>query len=693
MIERRQDGARREQLRQQLQILDHVQGSIITLDVNARVTGWNHGAERLFGYTTAEAIGRHVAFIYADDNISQAEVDAEVAAQFAQSDRRELEVLRRRKNGQVFWASLLLSPMQSENGETIALIAYLTDITERHQADEMSRLNSRIFRQSQEGIMITDADKEIVSVNPAFCRITGYQPDELINKNRDLFRSNRHEADYYKRIRDELLRVGYWQGELWSRRRDGEIFPAWASIGVVRDASNKITNTFFNISDITERKRAEGAMHQLAYYDDLTNLPNRALFRRLLDQALLEAQRLKLHGALLFIDLNRFKPINDTLGHTTGDKVLHEVADRLRNCLRGADVVARLGGDEFVVALFDTTEREHAALVAQKLVAELEVPLVIDDTELALGAAIGIAVYPDDATDADTLLRLADIAMYRAKKSGTDGFCFYSNDMNLRAVGRLSLEAHLRRGIERHELQLHYQPKVSLVDGKIIGAEALVRWQNPERGMVSPGDFIPLAEETGLVVQITHWVLEETCAQASRWQQAGLPPLRIAVNLSARDFSPGLPQRIVGLLERHGLSSDWLELEITEGMLMNNVDQVINMMDQLKALDINLSLDDFGTGYSSLSYLKRFPIHTLKIDRSFVMHIPKDLDDCAIAGAIVSMSKALKHKVIAEGVESIEQLDFLRQLGCDEIQGYLFSAPVNSEKFEAMVREGKSLAL
>ena len=693
MIERRQDDSRREQLRQQLQILDHVQGSIITLDFAGHITGWNHGAERLFGYAATEAIGRHVAFIYADEGISKSEVDADVAAQFANPAQRELEVRRRRKNGEVFWASLLLSLMQGEDGTTIALITYLTDITERHHSDEMSRLNSRIFRQSQEGIMITDADKRIVSVNPAFSRITGYLQDELIAKDRDLFRSNRHEAEHYMMIRDELQRVGYWQGELWSRRRDGEIFPAWVSIGVVRNAAKAVTNTFFIISDITERKRAEGAMHHLAYYDDLTNLPNRALFRRLLDQALLEAQRLKLHGALLFIDLNRFKPINDILGHSTGDKVLHEVADRLRNCLRGADVVARLGGDEFVVALFDTTEREHAAMVAQKLVSALEIPLVIDDTELALGAAIGISVYPDDATDADTLLRLADIAMYRAKKAGTDGFCFYSNDMNLRAVGRLSLEAHLRRGIERRELLLHYQPKVSLASGMIIGAEALVRWQNPERGMVSPGDFIPLAEETGLIVQITHWVLEETCAQASRWQQAGLPPLRIAVNLSARDFSPGLPQRIVSLLERHGLSSEWLELEITEGLLMNKVDQVITVMDELQALDINLSLDDFGTGYSSLSYLKRFPIHTLKIDRSFVINIPDDLDDCAISGAIVSMSKALKHNVIAEGVETVAQLEFLRQLGCDEIQGYLFSAPVNAEKFEAMVREGKRLTV
>jgi predicted signal transduction protein with EAL and GGDEF domain len=355
------------------------------------------------------------------------------------------------------------------------------------------------------------------------------------------------------------------------------------------------------------------------------------------------------------------------------------------------DVVSRLGGDEFVVGLFDVAQRERAATVAQKLLATLDSPIVIDGLDLKVGAAIGISTYPDDGNDTETLLRLADIAMYRAKETGPDAFVFYSQDMNQRAMDRLNLEAHLRRGIERNELVLFYQPKVSIAKGGIIGAEALIRWKHPERGMVPPGEFIPVAEETGLIVQISAWVLNEACRQARCWQDAGLAPMRIAVNLSARDFSTGLPLRIAELLERHGIGAEWLELEITESMLMNNTEKVIAMMDEVAALGVALSLDDFGTGYSSLSYLKRFPIDTLKIDRSFIINIPEDGNDCAIAGAIISMSKQLKHAVIAEGVESEDQLTFLRSLGCDEIQGYLFSAPVVAEKFEIMVREGKRL--
>jgi diguanylate cyclase (GGDEF)-like protein len=459
----------------------------------------------------------------------------------------------------------------------------------------------------------------------------------------------------------------------------------------LRDATGTVTGFMSIQLDITDRKRAEGRIHHLAFFDALTNLPNRSLFNRLVQQSLTEATRSNSCSALLFIDLNRFKPVNDTLGHRVGDLVLQEIANRFRASLRGADVVSRLGGDEFVVAVLDIASRDHASNVAQKLLASLEDPIVIDGNELKLGASIGISIFPEDGHDTETLLRLADIAMYRAKETGGDGFVFFSEDMNRRAVDRLNLETGLRRAIERNELLLHYQPKVSITSGRIVGAEALVRWKHPERGMVPPGEFIPLAEETGLIVQVGTWVLEAACRQARAWQDAGLPVTKIAVNLSARDFSASLPERVQNVLARHGIGAEWLELEITEGMLMHNTDKVISMMDEIAALGISLSLDDFGTGYSSLSYLKRFPINTLKIDRSFVINIPDDGDDCAIAGAIVSMSKQLKHNVIAEGVESAEQLLFLRTLGCDEIQGYLFSPPVPAEKFEAMVREGRSL--
>ena len=680
-------GADLELLRRQAQILDHITESVITMDLVGFITSWNHGAEKLFGYSAEEVIGRNVLFLYADEN----EDDLVFDDAFLTHGGRELEVRRRKKNGEIFWASMQLSLLRDEDNQPTGLLGFLSDITERRSAADTLRLHASIFEHSEEGIMITDAHEKILTVNPAFSEITGYPAAAVIGQTPRILRSGRHDAAFFKALWTTLQETGYWNGEIWDRRENGEIFPKWNSIGSVRNHHGDVSHYFSVFTDITDRKRAEGRIHHLAFFDALTNLPNRSLFNRLVQQSLTEATRSNSCSALLFIDLNRFKPVNDTLGHRVGDLVLQEIANRFRASLRGADVVSRLGGDEFVVAVLDIASRDHASNVAQKLLASLEDPIVIDGNELKLGASIGISIFPEDGHDTETLLRLADIAMYRAKETGGDGFVFFSEDMNRRAVDRLNLETGLRRAIERNELLLHYQPKVSITSGRIVGAEALVRWKHPERGMVPPGEFIPLAEETGLIVQVGTWVLEAACRQARAWQDAGLPVTKIAVNLSARDFSASLPERVKSVLARHGIGAEWLELEITEGMLMHNTDKVISMMDEIAALGISLSLDDFGTGYSSLSYLKRFPINTLKIDRSFVINIPDDGDDCAIAGAIVSMSKQLKHNVIAEGVESAEQLLFLRTLGCDEIQGYLFSPPVPAEKFEAMVREGRSL--
>ena len=677
-----------EDLRQQAQILQHINESVISMDLAGFITGWNSSAERLFGYSEAEVIGRHVLFLYADES----EEDFRFEDAFLNRGGREMAVRRRKKNGEIFWARLQLSLLKDDDGQPNGIIGFLSDITERRDAAEQLRLHARIFEQSDEAILITDAREKIVSVNPAFTRITGYSADEVIGETPRKFRSGRHDAAFFAKMWERLLGTGYWQGEVWDRRKDGEIYPKWLSIGSVRDAKGEITHYFSIFTDITDRKRAEGRIHHLAYFDALTGLPNRVQFNRLADQALMASKRKEGFGAVLFIDLNRFKPINDTLGHVVGDKVLQETANRFRSCLRGADVVCRLGGDEFAVGLFEIASRDHAANVAHKLLAALDDPIVIGGRELKLGAAIGISIFPEDGMDTETLLRQADIAMYRAKQTGPDGLSFFSEDMNQRAVDRLNLEAGLRRAIDRDELLLHYQPKVSIETGAIIGAEALVRWRHPERGLVPPAEFVPVAEESGLIVHVSNWVLEAACRQIRQWMDEGLPAMHIAVNLSARDFSSSLPARVRELLERHKIGAEWLELEITEGMLMHHTAKVVAMMDEITALGVALSLDDFGTGYSSLSYLKRFPIDTLKIDRSFVISIPDDVDDCAIAGAIVSMSKQLKHNVIAEGVESGDQLAFLKSLGCDEIQGYLFSPPVPAETFAAMVREGKRLA-
>jgi diguanylate cyclase (GGDEF)-like protein/PAS domain S-box-containing protein len=674
----------------QVKILDHIHESVITMDLAGYITGWNRSAEQLFGYTADEAIGRHILFLYADPD---AEDDSEgFQDALLENGGRELEVRRRRKSGEVFWASLQLSLLRDEHGEPCSLIGYLSDITARIEAEKDMRLQARIFEHSEESILITDARRRILSVNPAFSQITGYAETAIVGQSPEILQAERYPPDFYAAIWEHVEREGSWHGELWMRRRNGGEFPSWASISLVKNREGQINNYFSIFTDISERKEAEERIHYLAYYDGLTNLPNRSLLYKLVDQALVEARRNRLHGAILFVDLNRFKPINDTLGHAIGDALLQQAADRLRRTVRNEDVVARLGSDEFVVALFDITRREHAAVVAQKLLAALDAPFWIDGHELKLGAAIGISVYPRDGFDTESLLRMADIAMYRAKQGGEDGYAFYSHEMNQRALDRLKIESGLRHGIENDELLLHYQPKVDIASGRIVGAEALVRWHHPERGMVPPGEFVPIAEESGLIVRLSAWVLDAALRQASLWRAAGLPAIKIAVNLSARDFSPNLPERVQALLASHAVPPEWLELEISEGMLTHSSDEVIAMMDAVTALGITLSLDDFGTGYSSLSYLKRFPIDTLKIDRSFVTGIPDHGNDCAIAGAIVSMAQRLGHRVIAEGVETAEQLAFLKSLGCQEFQGYYFSPPVPAEKFAALLREERRLS-
>jgi diguanylate cyclase (GGDEF)-like protein/PAS domain S-box-containing protein len=552
------------QLAHQSQILDQIHESVLTTDRMGYITSWNRGAEQLFGYTAVEAVGRHILFLYADGMADEEESpDA-----FTEHGGRMMEVRRRKKSGEVFWASLSLSPLRDLDDNPVGLIAYLTDITERKQAEER--------------------------------------------------------------------------------------------------------------------------LHHLAYYQELTGLPNRTLFARLVDQGLTSVQRNEGTACVLYLDLNRFKLINGTLGRTVGDELLRQVAQRFRSTLRDEDVVSHLAADEFAVGLFDVRQHFEATTVAQKLQAVLEAPFLIGGHDLRVDASIGISVYPQDGADAETLLRVADIAMQRAKErveNPDHSVAFYRLDMNEGMQQRMQIESGLRHALGHGELLLHYQPKFEIETGRLVGAEALVRWLHPQRGMIPPIDFIPLAETTGLIVQVGEWVLEQACAQAAIWQRSGLPPFRLAVNVSAREFTASLPGRVAETLKRYRIDASWLELEITESTLMHDIDYVIGIMDHISALGVALSLDDFGTGYSSLSYLKRFPIDTLKIDRSFTTGIPADTSDCAIASTIISMGRKLGHRVIAEGVETIEQMEFLRQAGCDEVQGYLYGKPMGAYEFEKALRE------
>ncbi len=573
---------------------------------------------------------------------------------------------------------------------TARLLANRLNSTSKFRAAMQSQLmHTQILDQLHESVITMDLAGFILSWNLGAERLFGYTAGEAVGQN-ILFLYETEDANDIS-VRDIFLEHGGREMEVKRRKKSGEIFWASLSLSTLFDEFEQAVGLIGYLSDITERKRSEERINHLAYYDGLTNLPNRSLFKKLVDSALQQSYRNDDSMSVMFVDLNRFKPINDTLGHCVGDALLKQVAERFRSALRENDVIARLGSDEFAIAILDVKQHFHAGLVAQKILASLESIFSIDDHELRLGASIGISIYPQDGNDADALLQKADIAMVKAKRQidkAGGAYTFYDAEMNRSISGRLYLESGLRRALLKDEFFLLYQPKVDVQSGQVLGAEALIRWAHPQDGIISPNEFIPIAEETNLILQIDAWVLDAACAQAKLWQNEGVAPFRIAVNVSAREFTSALPERVEQALSKHQIAAGWLELEITESMLMQNADDVVAIMTQITNLGVTLALDDFGTGFSSLSYLKRFPIDTLKIDRSFIQGIPDDGDDCAIASAIISMAKQMKHKVIAEGVENKEQFAFLQKMGCDEIQGYLFSVPLDAVKFsEVMLRK------
>lgn len=679
--------AAEQEARHQRQILDQIHDSVITMDPLGYITGWNAGAEKLFGYSAAEIIGKNILLLYAEED---ADSDPFFNA-FLDNGSHEMTVRRRKKSGEIFWASVSLSVSYGDGGKPIGLIGYIVDISSRQEAESRLRLDARIFSCAGEAILVTDASEHIVSANPAFCSITGFSESEVLGTTPSSMRLGTENGNW-DAIRATISREGKWTGELQPMRKDGSNYPAWASISSVHSPGGELTHYCFVFSDISDRKAAEAQIYRLAYYDTLTNLPNRSLLYSLLEQALTEAHRRHGHGAVLFLDLNRFKHINDSFGHAPADTLLAEVGHRLSLALRKEDVVSRLGGDEFVVALFDIMRREDAGVVARKILAALSEPFFVEGHEILLSASIGISVFPEDGRDAESLIRNADVAMYRAKQLGNSSFLYYSREMNLRSFERLKMEGGLRHALERNEFSLNFQPQLDLASRRIIGTEALLRWEMPGHGMVSPAQFIPVAEETGLIIPIGDWVIAAVCRQLREWLDAGLDPVKVAVNLSPRQFSQNLPRSVMRHLREHGVPPELVELEITESMLMHNADSVVAMMQEFASAGIMMSLDDFGTGYSSLSYLKRFPIDTLKIDQSFVRGIPDDTNDTAIAAAIIGMAKALGLRVIAEGVENEAQLAFLKSAGCDEIQGYWFSRPLAAEAYAQLLRKTNASA-
>ncbi|PUA17136.1 EAL domain-containing protein [Glaciimonas sp. PCH181] len=571
----------------------------------------------------------------------------------------------------------------AKHGENAQLMRItLTDIHARKQAEAKLHLIAKVFEQSGEAIMVTDASRTIIMVNQAFSVISGFSEAETLGQNQSMLQSDYQSQDFYHNMWMTINIEGHWQGEMAFRRKDGREYMGWLLISRVLDDNNKLSNYIAIFSDITEHKEAQAHIHRLAHFDPLTGLPNRELLKNRFRHDLSVAQRTQGALTLMFLDLDHFKNVNDSLGHQVGDQLLIAWADRLTETIRGQDTVSRLGGDEFILVLPET-DAAGAAHVVEKLLELSHKPYQIAQYELVVTPSIGIAVYPGDGTDFEALSRSADVAMYRAKQAGRNGYRFFTTEMQANSARVMQLENALRHALERNEFELFYQPQIQLSDQRMVGIEALLRWHHPEFGALLPAEFIPIAEDSGQILQIGEWILRSAIRQCKDWINSGFPPTTIAVNLSAVQFrDPRLPELVMQMLHEAQLPAHYLELELTEGVAMDNPLKVIATMDRLHANGIRIAIDDFGTGYSSLSYLRKFKVYKLKIDQSFVRDIHDSSENRAIIMAIISIAKSLGLQTIGEGVESEEQLDFLKEKGCDEAQGFYLGKPLPAAQFE-----------
>ena len=558
--------------------------------------------------------------------------------------------------------------------------------------EEQLRVAASVFEGTSEAILICAADSRIISVNRAFCKMTGYAEDELVGQTPNLLKSGQHTRGFYQEMWSALQNAGQWHGEIWNRRKSGEIYPERITISALYDETGNVLRYIAIAADITSDKKAENEINSLAFYDPLTDLPNRRLLHDRLRQAISSSARSSKHGALLFIDLDNFKTLNDTLGHDTGDQLLRQVAQRLGNCVRDGDTVARLGGDEFVVMLQDLSgdpliAASQAEVVSEKILALCRQPYQLGGNLHHGTTSIGIALFANHTESIDELMKRADLAMYQAKASGRNNVRFFDPDMQAAIMLRVALEADLREAVKNNEFHLYYQSQVD-DGGRVTGVEALLRWQHPERGLVSPLEFIPLAEDTGLILSVGHWVLESACSQLAVWaSRPDMAHLTVAVNVSARQFHDReFIRQVLDVLEQTGANPQRLKLELTESLLVRDIEDVIEKMTTLRSMGVTFALDDFGTGYSSLSYLKRLPLDQLKIDQAFVRDILTNANDAAIAKMIVSLAEAMGLTVIAEGVETEAQRGFLELQGCRAYQGYLFSHPLPMDRFEAFLQ-------
>ncbi|PLY17002.1 MAG: two-component system response regulator [Sedimenticola sp.] len=664
--------------------MDQIDDVIYLLDMQRRLMRANQAFYRMVNSDPKHCIGRHIVDLIHPEG----EKEACPVCQ-AQEAQREVVITLEPddfNNPSDKPLELRQKLVRDNSGQATSMLVSLHDLSRARQVEETLRLAASVFENTDEGVVITDAQGKILEVNRAFTEILGYTRDEVIGRNPRLWQSLRHDESFYRNMWLSLTETGQWRGELWNRRKDGSVFPEWQTISSVTDEEGRLTHYVGVFSDISQIKHSQEQLDHLAHHDALTDLPNRLLLNERLEQAIRHAERNASKLAVIFLDLDLFKHINDSLGHPAGDSLLQKVAAKLVQTVRQGDTVARIGGDEFVLLLEEIDIADNVVVAAEKLMAIFAEPFQLGDQGIRITASLGITLYPRDGKDSASLLRNADAAMYRAKEEGRNTYQFYTEELTRNAFERVLLENNLRQAISREELRLVYQPQVDLQSGQIIGVEALIRWQHPELGIISPIKFIPLAEESGLIHSIGEWVLRTACRQGRDWLERGIDFGSIAVNVAGHQIQRGnLPEDVKKILAETRFPSSQLELEVTEGFIMQQADFAIRQLMTLRQMGVTLAIDDFGTGYSSLSYLKQLPIHKLKIDQSFVRDIPEDPNDMAIADAIIAMGKSLGLTVIAEGVETQEQANFLKAAGCQEAQGYLYSRPITADELEQIL--------
>ena len=659
------------------QIVENIHEGIWIIDRHSDTQFVNKRMAEMLGYKTKDMHGQPI-FGFMDETGVDAFKRSLQRRRDGISENHDFEL--QHKNGELMHVTMASAPIFNSQNEYDGVIVGVIDVSWQRKQELKLKMLSSAVEQSGTMVMITNQQGDIEYVNPKFCEITEYDKDEAVGQNANFLRSSDMDAEALADLWAKITSGIDWHGELHTKKKSGELFWSLMSISAINDEHGQVSHFVTVIEDVSQLKEARLQMEQLAYIDSLTGLANRLLFRDRLEQALKSVQRNKTHAALLYLDLDRFKRVNDSLGHDVGDALLMKVAERLRQCVRHQDTVARMGGDEFVVLLTDVDEMSGASSVAIKVLKVMAEPMKLLTHEIIITPSIGITLAPHDSLNADILLKNADLAMYRAKSLGRNNYQFFTQEMNSKILENLLVEEELRKALDQDQMILNFQPQIEIESGKLIGIEALVRWQHPEKGLVSPDDFIPVAEETGLIVELGEWVLLTACRNVRNMEASGFPSIKLAVNLSARQFKdPNLIDMIQNVLDKTNFKPIQLELEITETMLMENLDYAIDVLKQIQALGISLTIDDFGTGYSSLSYLKQLPINSLKVDKSFIMDIPYDENDMEITAAIIAMAHKLNLEVVAEGIETDEQWEFLKRNKCDTGQGYLFSKPLAAE--------------